>query len=53
MSIFETIGLFYIVFATGIATALFGICLYLGATLLWKTYRRGSELPEMERIFRS
>ncbi len=52
MSVWESIGMFYVIFATGIATALLLICAGVGANIIYRTYKQGSEKDSFERIVR-
>ncbi len=52
MSAYETIGYFYVLFATGIATAGLMICCGVGAYQIHKTYKEGVEKSEFDRITR-
>lgn len=55
-NIYETLGFFYIVIATGLATAGLCICTVTGAIVIYRTYRDSKkvevEKKELERMIR-
>ncbi len=52
MDIYQTFGLFYVIFATGLATAGLIVCAGLGAAMVYRRYKSGISKEDFERIMR-
>lgn len=52
MDIYQTFGLFYVIFATALATAGLMICAGMGAVMVYRRYKNGASKEDFERMVR-